>query len=53
MSGLLNGVFAALDAMLFYVFFEATLIPIPGDRGLGGLPRLCRGEFSSTLLGRC
>ena len=23
MSGLLNGVFAALDALLFYVFFEA------------------------------
>jgi NADH-quinone oxidoreductase subunit M len=28
MSGLLNGVFAALDGMLFYVFFEATLIPM-------------------------
>ncbi|HEX9395251.1 MAG TPA: NADH-quinone oxidoreductase subunit M, partial [Burkholderiales bacterium] len=28
MSGLLNGVFAALDAVLFYVFFEATLIPM-------------------------
>jgi len=26
MSGLLNGTFAALDAVLFYVFFEATLI---------------------------
>src|SRR5262245_55229167 len=25
LSGLLNGVFAALDAVLFYVFFEATL----------------------------
>src|SRR4051812_14952446 len=24
MSGLMNGVFASLDAMLFYVFFEAT-----------------------------
>jgi len=24
MSGLLNGTFAALDAVLFYVFFEAT-----------------------------
>src|SRR5207244_2099520 len=24
----LNGVFAALDAVLFYVFFEATLIPM-------------------------
>src|SRR5207249_3633078 len=28
MSGLLNGSFAALDAVLFYVFFEATLIPM-------------------------
>src|SRR5438477_1244993 len=28
MSGLLNGVFAALDAVLFYVFFEGTLIPM-------------------------
>jgi len=28
MSGLLNGVFCALDGVLFYVFFEATLIPM-------------------------
>ena len=28
MSGLLNGVFSALDAVLFYVFFEGTLIPM-------------------------
>ena len=28
MSGLLNGVFAALDGLLFYVFFEASLIPM-------------------------
>lgn len=28
MSGLMNGVFAALDAILFYVFWEATLIPM-------------------------
>src|SRR5258706_7345471 len=28
MSGLLNGVFSALDGMLFYVFFEATLVPM-------------------------
>ena len=28
MSGLLNGVFAALDGLLFYIFFEATLIPM-------------------------
>ena len=28
MSGLMNGIFAALDAVLFYVFFEASLIPL-------------------------
>ena len=28
LSGLMIGVFAALDGMLFYVFFEASLIPI-------------------------
>ena len=28
LSGLMIGVFAALDGMLFYVFFEATLIPM-------------------------
>ena len=28
MSGLTNGVFAATDAVLFYVFWEATLIPL-------------------------
>ncbi len=28
LSGLMNGVFAALDGLLFYVFFESTLIPM-------------------------
>ena len=28
MEGLMNGVFAALDAMLFYVFWEGMLIPM-------------------------
>ncbi|SFZ78251.1 NADH-quinone oxidoreductase subunit M [Chitinimonas taiwanensis] len=28
MSGLINGAFAAMDAMLFYVFFEAMLVPL-------------------------
>jgi NADH-quinone oxidoreductase subunit M len=28
LSGLMIGVFSALDGMLFYVFFEATLIPM-------------------------
>ena len=28
MTGLMNGVFAALDAVLFYIFWEAELIPV-------------------------
>ncbi|MEB4592440.1 NADH-quinone oxidoreductase subunit M [Candidatus Thiothrix sp. Deng01] len=28
MEGLVNGVFASLDAMLFYIFFEGMLIPL-------------------------
>src|SRR5713226_4815226 len=36
MSGLLNGSFAALDAVLFYVFFEATLMPMYLVIGVGG-----------------
>jgi NADH-quinone oxidoreductase subunit M len=28
LSGVMNGVFSALDGLLFYVFFEATLIPM-------------------------
>jgi len=28
LSGMMNGVFCALDGALFYVFFEATLIPM-------------------------
>jgi NADH-quinone oxidoreductase subunit M len=38
LSGLLNGVFAALDAILFYVFFEATLIPMFIIIGVWGGP---------------
>src|SRR5438034_5287722 len=38
MSGLLNGTFAALDAVLFYVFFEATLIPMFLIIGVWGGP---------------
>src|SRR5207244_8478407 len=34
----LNGVFAALDAVLFYVFFEATLIPMFIIIGVWGGP---------------
>ncbi|MDR2880349.1 MAG: NADH-quinone oxidoreductase subunit M [Azoarcus sp.] len=28
MSGLMNGIFSALDGVLFYIFFEASLIPL-------------------------
>jgi NADH-quinone oxidoreductase subunit M len=38
MSGLMNGVFAALDGMLFYVFFEASLIPLYLIIGVWGGP---------------
>src|SRR5437868_12139762 len=38
MSGLLNGVFSALDALLFYVFFEGTLIPMFIIIGIWGGP---------------
>ena len=38
MSGLINGAFAAADAMLFYVFFEAMLIPMYLIIGIWGGP---------------
>jgi NADH-quinone oxidoreductase subunit M len=38
MSGLTNGVFAALDGVLFYVFFEAMLIPMYLIIGIWGGP---------------
>jgi NADH-quinone oxidoreductase subunit M len=38
MSGLLNGVFEALDGVLFYVFFEGTLIPMFIIIGVWGGP---------------
>lgn len=39
MSGLINGAFAAMDAILFYVFFEAMLIPMYLIIGVWGGPR--------------
>jgi NADH-quinone oxidoreductase subunit M len=39
MEGLMNGVFAALDAMLFYVFWEGMLIPMFLIIGIWGGPR--------------
>ena len=38
LSGMMNGVFCSLDAMLFYVFFEATLIPMFIIVGVWGGP---------------
>ncbi|MDR1228751.1 MAG: NADH-quinone oxidoreductase subunit M [Azoarcus sp.] len=38
MSGLMNGIFAALDGVLFYVFFEASLIPLYLVIGVWGGP---------------
>ncbi len=38
MSGLMNGIFTALDGMLFYVFFEASLIPLYLIIGVWGGP---------------
>ncbi|MEQ1583638.1 MAG: NADH-quinone oxidoreductase subunit M [Candidatus Nitrotoga sp.] len=38
MSGLVNGVFASLDAVLFYVFWEAMLIPMFIIIGIWGGP---------------
>ncbi|HKK04722.1 MAG TPA: NADH-quinone oxidoreductase subunit M [Gammaproteobacteria bacterium] len=39
MEGLMNGVFAAVDAALFYVFWEAMLIPMFLVIGIWGGPR--------------
>ena len=39
MSGLINGAFAAMDAILFYVFFEGMLIPMYLIIGVWGGPR--------------
>ena len=54
LSGLMVGVFAALDGMLFYVFFEATLIPMYLIIGVWGGPRRVYAAFKFflyTLLG--
>ncbi|EQD71926.1 proton-translocating NADH-quinone oxidoreductase, chain M, partial [mine drainage metagenome] len=54
MSGLINGVFVSLDAILFYVFFEAMLIPMYLIIGVWGGPRRVYASikfFLYTLLG--
>jgi NADH-quinone oxidoreductase subunit M len=54
MSGLINGVFASLDAMLFYVMWEAMLIPMFLIIGVWGGPNRVYAAvkfFLYTLLG--
>ena len=54
LSGLMIGVFSALDGMLFYVFFEATLIPMYLIIGIWGGPNKIYAAFKFflyTLLG--
>jgi len=54
LSGLMVGVFCAVDGLLFYVFFEATLIPMYIIIGVWGGPRRVYAAFKFflyTLLG--
>ena len=54
MSGLMNGIFSALDGILFYVFFEASLIPMYLIIGIWGGPNRVYAAikfFLYTLLG--
>ncbi len=54
MSGIINGVFGALDAILFYVFWEAMLIPMFIIIGIWGGPNRIYATmkfFLYTLLG--
>jgi len=54
LSGLMVGVFCALDGLLFYVFFEATLIPMYIIIGVWGGPNRVYAAFKFflyTLLG--
>ena len=54
LSGLMVGVFAALDGVLFYVFFEAMLIPLYLVIGMWGGPNRVYAAikfFLYTLLG--
>src|SRR5712664_2159851 len=54
LSGMLNGVFEALDAVLFYVFFEGTLVPMFIIIGVWGGPNRVYASvkfFLYTLMG--
>ena len=49
LSGVMVGVFSALDGMLFYVFFEATLIPMYIIVGVWGGPNRIYAAFKFFL----
>jgi NADH-quinone oxidoreductase subunit M len=49
LSGLMIGVFAAADALLFYIFFEATLIPMYVIIGVWGGPNRVYAAFKFFL----
>ncbi|MFT3850977.1 MAG: NADH-quinone oxidoreductase subunit M [Propionivibrio sp.] len=49
MSGLLNGIFSSLDGMLFYIFFEASLIPLYLIIGVWGGPNRVYAAFKFFL----
>lgn len=49
MQGLMNGVFLALDAVLFYVFFEAMMIPMFLIIGIWGGERRIYATFKFIL----
>ncbi len=49
MSGLMNGIFTSLDGVLFYVFFEASLIPLYLIIGIWGGPNRVYAAFKFFL----
>jgi NADH-quinone oxidoreductase subunit M len=49
MSGLMNGIFSSLDGVLFYVFFEASLIPLYLIIGVWGGPNRVYAAFKFFL----
>ena len=49
LSGIMIGVFTALDGLLFYVFFEATLIPMYVIIGVWGGPNRVYAAFKFFL----
>src|SRR5882724_11383520 len=49
LSGIMVGVFTALDGLLFYVFFEATLIPMYIIIGVWGGPKRVYAAFKFFL----